>query len=96
MSDQNGETAGFIAGLIAGFIIAVPLAAWLSPRSGTETRQEIRQRGRIIRHQAEAVVRKPVEQIQQQIEQVRGDSVEDALVEGKAIAAARQTETPAP
>jgi gas vesicle protein len=92
--DQGGEASSFIGGLILGFIISAPVAAWMSPRSGSETRSEIRQQGIIIRRKTQRVVRKPIETIQEQIEQLqakagqlKGESVEDALREGRSIAA---------
>lgn len=85
----SGETTSFVAGLIAGLLIATPLAVWLSPQSGPATRQAIRQRGLVIRRQAGAIARKPLEQVQQQIEHIKGDSIQEALAEGKSIAALR-------
>ncbi len=84
---RGGETVEFVAGLIVGFIISAPLVAWLSPRSGEETRQTLVQRGLIIRHRVGETVRKPLEQVQQQFGQLKGVSVDEALEEGKMIAA---------
>ncbi len=91
---QRDETSTFLAGMIMGLIISAPVAAWLSPRSGSETRSEIRQRGVIIRRKTGQAVRRPIEQIQEQISQlqakagqIKGESVEDALREGRSIAA---------
>ena len=95
MSQQKsggGESFSFITGLIAGFIISAPVAAWLSPRSGEETRQTITQQGIIIRRRVGQTIRQPVERVQSQLEQFKGDSVEDALEEGKSIAAQRKLE----
>lgn len=93
-SDQGGEMLNFIGGLLFGFIISAPIVAWLSPRSGSETRREIRQQGIIIRRKAQQAVRKPIEQVQEQIEQLqakagqlKGESIEEALQEGRSIAA---------
>ncbi len=86
---DGGEAASFMSGLILGFVVSAPIAAWLSPRSGADLRQGITQRGLIIRR----TLRKPVEQVQEQLGHLRGDSVEDALHEGRAIAAQRQAET---
>lgn len=94
---RDDEKQSFISGLIAGLAIGIPIAVWMTPHSGSETRQNIRQRGVIIRRKAGSIVRKPIEQAQSQIgqlqdrvEKIKGDSVEDALAEGKAIAAARR------
>ncbi|MBI5960692.1 MAG: hypothetical protein HY866_18280 [Chloroflexi bacterium] len=86
-SEQGDETFNFVAGLILGFIMSAPIAAWLSPHSGPEVRHSIVQRGRIVRRRVEQTIRKPLELAQDQITQLRGDSVQDALDEGKAIAA---------
>jgi gas vesicle protein len=90
----GGESFSFITGLIAGFIISAPIAAWLSPRSGEETRQTITQRGTIIRRRMTQTLRQPVELVQSQIEQLKGDSVDEALEEGKSIAVQRQSDQP--
>lgn len=87
---SSDEAFSFITGLIAGFIISAPVAAWLSPRSGEETRHAITQQGMIIRRQVGHTLRQPVDLIQSQLEQFKGDSVQDALEEGKSIAAQRQ------
>lgn len=84
--NQN-STFSFVSGLIAGLIISAPIAAWLSPRSGPERRKTITQQGIIIRRKVADSLRKPVEQVQEQLGQLKGISVEDALAEGKAIAA---------
>jgi gas vesicle protein len=89
MAQREGETFSFIAGLIVGVFISAPIAAWLSPRSGLETRESIRQQGVIIRKKAAEAVLKPVEQLQETIEHIKGDSVDDAIEEGKALAAQR-------
>ncbi|MCZ7538476.1 MAG: hypothetical protein M5U29_00825 [Anaerolineae bacterium] len=86
---QGVGTVEFVAGLIVGFVISAPLVAWLSPRSGEETRQAIVQRGLLIRRRVGETVRGPLEQVQQQLEQIKGESLEDALAEGKTIAARR-------
>lgn len=93
MSQQNtraGESFSFITGLIFGFVVSAPIAAWLSPRSGEETRQQITQQGTIIRRRVGQTLRQPVELVQSQLEQLKGDSVEMALAEGKSIAAEQQ------
>jgi gas vesicle protein len=87
--DQNGgEAFSFVGGLILGFIVSAPIAAWLSPRSGEETRHEMTQRGMIIRRRVGQTIRKPLEQVQ---EQLKGDSIQEALEEGKTIAARLQS-----
>jgi gas vesicle protein len=90
MSQQksgDGASFSFITGLIAGFIISAPIAVWLSPRSGEETREAITQQGTIIRRKVGQTIRQPVELVQSQLDHLKGDSVDEALEEGKAIAA---------
>lgn len=96
-NDNGGGTMSFVGGLILGFIISTPVVAWLSPRSGEENREAITQQGLVIRRKVADTLRKPVEQVQEQIDQLKGDSVDDALAEGRAIAlhhAARQQQPP--
>ncbi|WP_119066842.1 YtxH domain-containing protein [Aggregatilinea lenta] len=122
-SGDDGLVLSFIGGLIAGALVSAPVAAWLSPRRGADTRDEIRQRGIIIRRKAVTAVRKPIElagdtagklqdqvsgavdkvqdqvsgavdKVQDQIgelqDRVKGESIEDSLEEGKAIAAQKR------
>ena len=86
---QGSGTVEFVAGLIVGFVVSAPVVAWLSPRSGEETRQAIVQQGLLIRRRVGETVRRPLEQVQQQLEQIKGESVSSALAEGRAIAAQR-------
>lgn len=91
--NQSGrETGSFINGLLLGFLVSAPIAAWLSPRSGPQTRATIRQKGVLIRRRAGETLRKPLEQVQERVENLRGDSVEDSIAEGKAIAAQKRAE----
>jgi gas vesicle protein len=112
--DQNGELASFIGGTVLGLIVSAPLAVWLSPRSGQQSRSAIRQRGVLIRRKAGRAIRQPVEQVQGQIgqiqervgsqinqlqdkvESIRGDSTEDAIKEGKTIAAQHRSDLTLP
>ncbi len=88
MSDRNeGDTTSFVTGLLVGLVVSAPVVAWLSPRSGPERRSALTQQTTIIRRKVADTLRKPVEQAQEQIEKLKGDSVEDALAEGRAIAA---------
>jgi gas vesicle protein len=86
----DGEAFSFIGGLIVGFIVSAPVAAWLSPRAGGETRRTIVQQGVIIRRRVGDTLRRPVELAQEQLEQLKRESVEAALGEGKTIAAQTQ------
>ncbi len=87
MAKSDGETFSFISGLVLGLVVSAPMVAWLSPRSGEETRQSITQRGMIIRRRVSETIRKPIQQVQ---DQLKGDSVQEALEEGKTIAARLQ------
>ncbi len=94
MRKQNDEEAlSFIGGLIVGFMVSVPLVAWLAPRSAVEMRQQLTQRGLVIRRQVAQTLRKPMGHVQEQLAQLKGSGVEDALEEGKALAAKRQQTT---
>ena len=85
---NSGETFSFMSGLVFGLIVSAPVAAWLSPRSGEEARHGIVQRGMIIRRRVGETIRKPIQQVQ---DQLKGDSLQEALDEGKTIAARRQS-----
>jgi gas vesicle protein len=84
-SGEDGLVLSFIGGLLAGALVSAPIAAWLSPRRGAETRDEIRQRGVIIRRKAGSAVRKPIDQIGDTVEQIQGtvseavDKVQDQV-----------------
>ena len=95
---SSGEGSSFVGGIILGLIVGAPIAAWLSPRSGRETRLKIRQGGTQIAAKAGEIARTPVElaeQVQEKVGQlqdkVKGESIDDALAEGKSIAAERAT-----
>ena len=91
MGARNDEEAlSFIGGLIVGFMVSVPLVAWLAPRSAVEMRESLTQRGVVIRRQIAQTLRKPVEQVQGQLTHLKGSAVEEALEEGKALAAQRR------
>ena len=91
MAEQKDSgTFSFVTGMIVGLLVSAPAVAWLSPRSGAENREAITQQGIIIRRKVADTLRKPVEQVQEQIQQLKGDSVSDAIEEGKAIASQRQ------
>lgn len=92
-SGSEGEALGFITGLLVGFAMSVPVAAWLSPRSGSELRHALVQRGVIVRRQVGQSVRRPLDRVQEQLDQLRSDSVETALDEGKSIAAQQQAQS---
>jgi gas vesicle protein len=88
MAKSEGETFSFFSGLVVGLVVSAPIAAWLSPRSGEEARHNIVQRGMIIRRRVGETIRKPIQQVQ---DQLKGDSLQEALDEGKSIAARLQS-----
>lgn len=92
MPRRENETFTFLTGLILGVVASAPVVAWLSPRSGSEVRAGLVQRGRIVRRRVGQAVRRPAQQLQDQVQQLRGASIEEALDEGRAIAARRQAE----
>lgn len=77
----------FLAGLIVGLAISLPAVAWLAPRGTDYLRDVVVQRGLLVRRRVGQAVRRPLQQVEQQLERVRGESVEEALAEGRAIAA---------
>lgn len=94
---REDTTLSLIKGLLLGLTVSAPIAAWLSPRSGKETRRRIFRGGEaIVQKTGDAFgqigsgVKQLPDQIQQKVGQIRGESVEDALEEGKAIAAQRR------
>ncbi len=82
-------TVEFFAGLLVGLAISLPAVAWLAPRGTDSLREVVVQRGLIIRRRVGEAVRRPLAQVEQQLERVRGESVDEALAEGRAIAARR-------
>lgn len=106
---DEGDAHDFLAGLLLGLVISAPLAAWLSPHSGHTLRKEIRQRGQLIVRRAgqtaqqvgqlPAKLGEGVGQISGQVEQIQGrvrgrDSIDEALEEGRTIAAQRRSGPP--
>lgn len=103
---DEADARSFLGGLLLGLLVSAPVAAWLSPYGGQRLRQEIRQRGQVIVRRAEETVQQvsqiPArlgEEVGQQVGQlqdrVRGrDSLDEALEEGKAIAAQRRSGQP--
>src|SRR5512145_1161333 len=101
-AEARRELFTFIKSLVGGLIASIPIIVWLAPRSGRQMRQGIRQQGYLIRRKAGSTVgqvgdqigqiqNKVGQQIEQAQQKVRGDSIEDAIEEGKAIAAQRRT-----
>jgi len=100
---DDADARSFLGGLLLGLLISAPVAAWLSPYSGHRLRQEIRQRGELIVHRAGETVQQvgqiPArvsdevsEQVGQLQDKVRGrDSLDEALKEGRTIAAQRRS-----
>ncbi|HWV57059.1 MAG TPA: YtxH domain-containing protein [Longimicrobiales bacterium] len=88
---RNGGVSAFLGGAILGAVAALLLA----PRSGKETRQEIREGVRRVRDTAEDTIRQMQERFGEAMEEVRRqidervESAREALDAGRA--AARQT-----
>jgi len=57
MSERNGDMM-FLAGLFVGAIVGAASAALLAPRSGTETREQVVERGLELRNRAEDAVQR--------------------------------------
>jgi gas vesicle protein len=55
MENQKSDMA-FLAGLVAGAIVGGAVAAFLAPHSGPETREQIAERGLVLKSRAEDVV----------------------------------------
>jgi len=91
--DDSGEAFSFVTGLIVGLVVSAPVVAWMSPRSGGELRRGIVQRGVILRRRVGESLRKPLEQVQDQLEQLKGESIQAALEEGRALAARKRHES---
>ena len=69
---DNSEAPTFVFGMILGFVVGSITALWMAPRSGNEARQGIRSR-------AQSSVRIISDRVQ-------GESIEDSIELGKAIA----------
>ena len=90
-AQSRDETFHLSCGMIMEAIISAPVAAWLSPE-WQRTRSEIRQRG-VTSGARRQAVRRPIEQIRNRSASSRRKPadqsrvVEDALREGRSIAA---------
>lgn len=91
-AESRGEIGTFIKSLVGGLIASIPIVMWMAPRSGRQMRQGIRQQGLLIRRKAGDAVGQVGDQIEQVQQKVRGDSIKDAIEEGKAIAQQRRTQ----
>lgn len=85
MADKKQRTTGenrfnFGLGVVLGTLISMPVAAWLSPRSGPERRAA-------WWRAVAGVFGQPLTQAQRQVQRLRGESVSDAIAEGRALAA---------
>lgn len=77
--DPVADVGVFILGGIVGSLIGTLAAIWLAPRSGVDTRDDIRQRGLELREQAEHAAAGARERVE-------GPSTESILRDAKAAA----------
>ncbi len=84
-SEQPNDTPTFVVGMMMGFAVGSALAVWMAPRSGKKTRDDIRQNVITLRLRAGNSVKQVVEKVQ-------GESVEDSIEQGKAIAHQKKAE----
>lgn len=73
---EKSYTGEFIFGVLGGLLSGSILALWYAPRSGKETRQQIK----------EATIVPVQEAVGSVVDRVKGETVEDALNEGRALA----------
>jgi gas vesicle protein len=79
---EESGIGAFLLGSILGAVVGMLIGIWNAPRSGAETRAEIRERGLELRVQAEAAAADARERVE-------GPSPEALIAEAKA--AARRT-----
>jgi gas vesicle protein len=65
--------------MMLGFVAGSLLALWMAPRSGAQTRDDIRRTGLTLRVRAE-------ERVKTIMERVQGETLEESIEQGKAIA----------
>jgi gas vesicle protein len=70
---------------MVGFAVGSAVALWMAPRSGAQTRSELRRTGLTLRWRAEEGVKSVVERVQ-------GETLEESIEQGKAIAHQRRAE----
>lgn len=80
--DKQHNTGAVINGLMLGLLVSAPIVAWLSPKSGPERRET-------LLRSVSNIARKPLAQVQQQVDRIKGESLTDALDEGRSLAARR-------
>lgn len=81
----ENDAPTFVFGMMFGFLIGGVIALWMSPRSGRETRTDIRRNVITLRLRAE-------ESVKQVVDKVQGETVEDSIEQGKAIAHQKKAE----
>lgn len=82
---QPNDTPTFVFGMMVGFAVGSIIAVWMAPRSGKQTRQDIRQNVITLRLRAGNSVKQVVDKVQ-------GETVEDSIEQGKAIAHQKRAE----
>ncbi|MBI5929289.1 MAG: YtxH domain-containing protein [Chloroflexi bacterium] len=79
------DTPTFVFGMMMGFLVGSILAVWMAPRSGKKTRDD-------IRHNVITLRLRAGNSVKQVVEKVQGESVEDSIEQGKAIAHQKKAE----
>lgn len=83
--NQPNDTPTFVVGMMMGFVVGSVLAVWMAPRSGRKTRDD-------IRHNVITLRLRAGNSVKQVVEKVQGESVEDSIEQGKAIAHQKKAE----
>ncbi len=80
-----GKSGSFLLGLVLGTLVGMILALLLTPQSGEETRELLTEKAATLRHQAQDVVekgRETVEQVQSRLQVLRpGESPDEETSE---------------
>lgn len=88
-NQQSGQppndTPTFVVGMMMGFLLGSILAVWMAPRSGKKTRDD-------IRHNVITLRLRAGNSVKQVVEKVQGETVEDSIEQGKAIAHQKKAE----
>lgn len=58
MTNRSSDSLSFLFGLICGTIVGTAVASLFVPRSGSETRDQVSERGIELKNRAEETVRK--------------------------------------
>ena len=61
MSNGSDDTLSFLFGLVCGTIVGIAVASLFVPRSGSETREQVAERGIELKNRADDTVRRAQE-----------------------------------